>query len=916
MMKKKVKKRRGASAGRRHDAEKKIRVGYLSDAFGSGPARDFLPVFFAAANPLRFEVYAYHMGAEGETALFRESAAAFRTLGGCTAREAAEIIHGDRIDLLVDLSFDRAQAFVREIFAERPARRLLSLAEKCPAEGTETLPSVDGETDFVPLCYTPVNRREMYAYRTPLLDGAAASIGLIGRADEGLREEIVTLLCALLSRMPRVRLILPVSIGGVLTDADFARVSETGSDAAELILVDEVSDEELDIAIGVNADPARICRTVEYSVPILTADALVGKYAAGILRAAGLGDEIAADAETLAKRAVSLLRDVERLSQLHETLRWALLDSPISDGAAYMFTMERAYDRLLFGAEESGRVEEHAAALARAEAAKNWNAVLREGHILDGCDALLPAQRMSLAWGYFFLKKRGIAGQWAIAAEGIEREREGARLYLSVAGPPAGESAAKTLLRAREGIAEIEAGRLPAPPEVYETLIKTCADHAQNVLGAAADVQYAMQYASCASDPPVRRSYHSGAFLMTNAVDVPPDEVYRRSLAYEQLFANIRPYSHEGRREKAKIRIGYVSGDFREHVMQYFIWPFLAGFDRDDFEVYCYSLGKTDQYTDFFKTLVTAWRDLSEYVMTPEKISARIYADEVDILFDLAGHTAYSGLPALAWKPAPVQISGLGYMATTGLRAVDYFVTDRYCDPPGSGSDAYFVEKLLRLTSQFCYNGYTQLPASEGTPARRRGYVQFASFNQYVKITDEMLRVWAEILRRLPTARLLLKNAAYGKRDVVRAAHERMKRLGLDMTRVQFERATRVYMPCYLNVDIALDTFPWPGGGTTCDALYMGVPVVSYYTERHSTRFAYSLLANIGLGDLASERLSDYVETAVMLAENLDLLDVLHRELRDRMKASPVMDQVGYIREMEGYYRDIWARYRAGREGI
>ncbi len=915
-MKKKVKIRRGASAERQHDAEKKIRVGYLSDAYGGGAARDFLPVFFAAANPLRFEVYAYHTGAEGETALFRESAAEFRTLGACTAREAAEIIRGDRIDLLVDLSFDRTPAFIREIFAERPARRLLSLAETCPPEGAETPATVDGETGFVPLCYTPIERRETYAYRTPLLDGAAPSIGLIGRADEGLREEIVTILCALLSRMPRVRLILPVAIGGVLTDADFERISETGSDAAELILVDEVADEELDIAIGVNADPMQICRIVEYSVPILTTGAIVGRYARGILRAAGLGDEIAPDAETLAKRAASLLRDPERLSQLHETLRWHFLDSPISDAAAYMFTMERAYDRLLFGAEESMRVEEHAAALAHAEAAKDWNAVLREGHILDGCGALLPAQRMTLAWAYFFLNRRGIAGQWAIAAEGAAREREGARLYLSVARPPAGESAAKTLKRAREGIAEIEVGRLQATSDVYETLVKTCADHAPTVLGAAGAVQYALQYASSVSDPLMCRSYHSVAFLMMNALDLPPAEVYRRSLVYERLFADVRPYTHKGRRKKDKIRIGYISGDFREHVMQYFIWPFLAGFDRDDFEVYCYSLGKTDQYTDFFKTLVTAWRDVSALEMTPEKIAARIYADEVDILFDLAGHTGHTGLPALAWKPAPVQISGLGYMATTGLRAVDYFVTDRYCDPPGSGSDAYFVEKLLRLTSQFCYNGYTHLPASEGTPARRRGYVQFASFNQYVKITDEMIRVWAEILRRLPTARVLLKNDAYEKKDVVRVAHDRMKQLGLDMSRVQFERATRDYMLRYLDVDIALDTFPWPGGGTTCDALYMGVPVVSYYTERHSTRFAYSLLANIGLGDLASGSLSDYVATAVMLAENVDLLDALHRELRDRMKNSPVMDQVGYIREMEGYYRDIWARYRASRESV
>ena len=303
---------------------------------------------------------------------------------------------------------------------------------------------------------------------------------------------------------------------------------------------------------------------------------------------------------------------------------------------------------------------------------------------------------------------------------------------------------------------------------------------------------------------------------------------------------------------------------------------------------------------------MTRWRDLSEHARNMERIAREIHADEVDILFDLAGHTARSGLAALAWKPAPVQLSGLGYMATTGLPAVDYFVTDHYCDPEGNGSEAFYVEKLLRLTSQFCYNGYTHLPTSIGTPARERGYIQFATFNQYGKLQDDILKAWQEIMERVPRARLLLKNSAYGKKHVVQSAYERFRRLGFDMSRVQFEQATRDYMNRYLDVDIALDTFPWPGGGTTCDALYMGVPVVSYYTERHSTRFTYSILANIGLSDLASTRLSDYIETAVALAGNLDLLDALHRELRDRMKASPVMDQAGYIREMEECYRAIW----------
>ena len=345
--------------------------------------------------------------------------------------------------------------------------------------------------------------------------------------------------------------------------------------------------------------------------------------------------------------------------------------------------------------------------------------------------------------------------------------------------------------------------------------------------------------------------------------------------------------------------------------MQYFIWPFLAGFDPNNFEVYVYSLGKSDQYSEFFRTLVTRWRDLTEHKNDPAYIAREIYTDEIDILFDLAGHTADSGLSALAWKPAPIQLSGLGYMATTGLPAVDYFVTDHYCDPVGSGNESVYVEKLLRLTSQFCYNGFTNLPVSTGTPARTRGYIQFASFNKYLKLQDPMLLAWREIMERVPNSRLLLKDKYYNERGIVTMVRERLRQLGFDLSRVEFEGSTRDYWRRYLDVDIALDTYPWPGGGTTCDALYMGVPVVSYYQERHSTRFTYSLLANIGLADLASERMEDYVATAVALAGNLDLLDALHREMRDRMKASPVMDQERYIREMEECYRAIWTQWEA-----
>jgi len=389
--------------------------------------------------------------------------------------------------------------------------------------------------------------------------------------------------------------------------------------------------------------------------------------------------------------------DVARLSELHELLHWHLVDT--FDTAATMFSVERAYDRVLVqGTEQTA--EKLAAQLSHASDVQEWDAVLHTAHILDGLDLLNLELRMSLAWAYFFLDNLTLAGQWALAAEGVPREREGARLYLSVvsAAPPG--TSMEIYERAQRGLALIENG-LPVVADVHAILLKMCADHGTFARDSEIASAYAMAYSRKTPDFYMRCCYYGAGLFKLNAVNVPAREVYQKSLHYEEFFAEVQPYSHEGRRRKEKLRIGYISGDFRMHVMQYFIWPFFAGFDSSRFEVYVYSLGKHDQYSELFQTLVTRWRDLSDHARDMERIAQEIYADEVDILFDLAGHTAGSGLAALAWKPAPVQISGLGYMATTGLPAVDYFVTDRYCDPEGSGSESIYVEKLLRLTSLY-----------------------------------------------------------------------------------------------------------------------------------------------------------------------------------------------------------------------
>ena len=895
MMKKKKKQK--AHAEKRCKVQK-IRLGYLSADLGEGRLRELLPMFFMAYDAFRYEIYAYHTEMGGDSSRFAEKAT-IREVGTCTPEEAAELIRRDHLDLLVDLSLDAVSAHHAAVMQQRPAEHIVSLADHVPAGLAVRLPMVEGQEVF-PYCYTQIEEKTAYTYRPPLLDTGIPTIGVCGSMTAGESSHVLELLSYLLPAIGDVHLVLPASIAGGLGVEDIEQIAACGSTGASLDFVDDLSYDTLDVALGLSVDLVDVCHAAAHGIPLITAEHLVrDRYAKKLLCQLELPPRC--DVQGAAAACLALCADRERLSACHGLLRWRLFD--FCDAGTLQFALERAYERVL--AQGDGRsVAALSDELARAASVQNWSVVLAVAHQLDGHDALTAEQRMSLAWGYHFGGAAPLAARWAMSAQGLPVDREGARLYLSVSGVEPG-----TLVGAfayvQHGLKRIEEG-LSVVPEVRTTLLKAYADHAPADSDAELASQCAIAYAREAVDPFLQRVYYGVGLLKLNAADVSAQEVYEKSLGYDALFADVRPYTHRGRRKKDKIRIGYISGDFRQHVMQYFIWPFLAGYDAEAFEVYVYSLGKSDQYTDFFKTLVTRWRDLSEHARNMERIAREIHADEVDILFDLAGHTARSGLAALAWKPAPVQLSGLGYMATTGLPAVDYFVTDHYCDPEGHGSEAFYVEKLLRLTSQFCYNGYTHLPTSIGTPARERGYIQFATFNQYGKLQDDILKAWQEIMERVPRARLLLKNSAYGKKHVVQSAYERFRRLGFDMSRVQFEQATRDYMNRYLDVDIALDTFPWPGGGTTCDALYMGVPVVSYYTERHSTRFTYSILANIGLSDLASTRLSDYIETAVALAGNLDLLDALHRELRDRMKASPVMDQAGYIREMEECYRAVW----------
>ena len=266
MKKKKIKRR---ERKRMENAERKIRLGYLSSDFGMGRTRDLLPAFFAAYNKLRFEIYAYHTGMGGDTALFSKEVT-LRELGGAAPAEAAEIIRRDKIDLLVDLSLRMPDETICAIMEMHPAAHVISLADNCPRELAEVLPTVEGEV-LLPYCYTPFDPAHRYTYRAPLLDTGVPAIGVSGSLYGDGAAALRQMLSDLLARMPAVRLIFPASIAEGLSAEDFAQLAELGTEESALDLVDELPYDEIDILLGIHVDLMDVCHAAEHGVPLLVA---------------------------------------------------------------------------------------------------------------------------------------------------------------------------------------------------------------------------------------------------------------------------------------------------------------------------------------------------------------------------------------------------------------------------------------------------------------------------------------------------------------------------------------------------------------------------------------------------------------------------------------------------------------------
>jgi predicted O-linked N-acetylglucosamine transferase (SPINDLY family) len=411
------------------------------------------------------------------------------------------------------------------------------------------------------------------------------------------------------------------------------------------------------------------------------------------------------------------------------------------------------------------------------------------------------------------------------------------------------------------------------------------------------------------ADPALYEAYSNLLLSLQYRADSSPEDVKavlsRFAAQYEAPLKKAWPRHRNSRDPRRRLKIGYVSSDFYHHSVSYFFAPVIANHDRAVVETYCYyNNDRHDAFTDLIKRSADHWMPCKG--LSDSQLAERVREDGIDILVDLTGHTGSNRLLAFARKPAPVQVSWIGYPGSTGLEAMDYVITDPYLDPVGL-TDRYYTETLFRLPNGFIFQPAAESPPVNELPALTSGAFTFACLNNLAKVSDEAILLWSRILAAVPRSRLLVGNGP--DRVIHQRFAEALSRHGVELERLI--PLPRLPLPDFLRahhqIDLALDTFPYNGGTTSCHSLWMGVPVVTLAGPTTPSRQGAAMLGWAGLTGYTTTSREEYYRRAVELAGRLGELAQVRRSLRERIAAGN--DPLVFMRRLEGAYRSMWEKW-------
>jgi len=395
------------------------------------------------------------------------------------------------------------------------------------------------------------------------------------------------------------------------------------------------------------------------------------------------------------------------------------------------------------------------------------------------------------------------------------------------------------------------------------------------------------------------------------------EDIYKAHTQFDTLFKKQTKFkpSIQIKGENEKIRIAYVSSDFCQNSVSYFITPILKNHDLSKFEIYCYAnVVQPDTITQKLETYASKW--INTVHMTDDQMAEKIFQDKIDILVDLSGHFAGNRMAVFAKQPAPIQITYLGYPNTTGLSTIQYRLTDSIADP--EEYDKFYSEKLIRMPKCFlCYQPQFKSPEVSSLPALENKYVTLGSFNNLAKVNSNLIKIWSEILCNLPDAKLILKARPFLDNETSEYVIEKFMANGVKRNQIKcmgFLESIEGHLAAYHNVDLALDSFPYNGTTTTCDALWMGVPVITKLGDCHAARVSASILSCIGLNDFIATSDEDYILKTIQICQNISILKQIRKNLRKIFMASPIMNGKLFTKDLEKIYKRMWDQKIISRE--
>lgn len=463
-----------------------------------------------------------------------------------------------------------------------------------------------------------------------------------------------------------------------------------------------------------------------------------------------------------------------------------------------------------------------------------------------------------------------------------------------------------------------ELGKLDEAIQCYQQALRYKPNFAQawNNMGNALKDQGELDAAIAAfrraleSKPDYVTAHSNLVYALSFSPNYSASAIYDEHVRWNQQHAislskDVPPHSND-RNPQRRLRVGYVSPDFCNHSVGRFLTPLLANHDHQNFEIFCYSsVSRPDDTTRRFQSQADTWRNVGG--LNDEELANLIRQDQIDILVDLTMHMAQNRLLVFARRPAPVQVTYLAYCGTTGLTAMDYRLTDPYLDPPDS-SDQYYSEESIRLPESYWCYPVVDAPEVKPVPALQTGYVTFGCLNNFAKVTTPTLEAWIRLLEEVPNSKLVL-HGKEGRHRVRVQDYFRAQQIAEERLKFIEFLPVNKYLEVYEQIDIALDPFPYGGGTTTCDALWMGVPVVTLSGQTAVGRGGRSILLNAGLPELVADSTEDYVHIALELAGDLPRLSGIRSMLRERIRNSPLMDAPRFTRGLEAACRDMWQRW-------